>query len=553
VATLRGYAEEFGVKGVPFVINVHGTDQGRGLTYPIGISQLYEAYTQAPGYIAGSDHYIGELNITKFQDLYLINAFMEASQNPDQPLTSVEFEAGSSDYDQTYGRRNNPSALDFKVRMCVAQGNRLLNYYLFTGGINYHLDEPVDDGNDRIAFTGERHGFGAPVTPEGELNYTYERLAHVTNTVMAVGGKLAAMEEERDPLAFAFIPDYYMTESRYSSSGVMNTIIADLEANRAPFAWDIVARAMLLAGYRFGAVDVQNRPLDPQSTPVLVLPSAQYMDVGLQEKIVGYMEAGGGVLLYGEVPLYDMEGGDCTLLANALGLTPLGSRNASTFYYLSAYAQGWASPRAEVRTRHAQVFEPSKGEVILRVVGTDEACGFDIKVGQGRAIVISTTYICDIALFRDALERLGATPALSHGCRHHGIFMTSSASKEGERFLHILNLDGFDKTIHLAENGQSLLGGCAIVLRSKEGLMLPLNVLFGDVRILYATAEVAQVGRNAIEFRLTQPQDVIAIETERQIAPSEDYSLERQGAMTLITSRKHAAIDNRLTVRWRED
>src|SRR5207253_11101196 len=49
VATLRGYAEEFGVRGVPFAINVHGTDQGRGFTYPIGISQPYDAYTQTSG------------------------------------------------------------------------------------------------------------------------------------------------------------------------------------------------------------------------------------------------------------------------------------------------------------------------------------------------------------------------------------------------------------------------------------------------------------------------------------------------------------------------
>ena len=55
VATLRGYAEESGIRDVPFVVNVHGTDQGRGLTFPVGISQLYKAYTQAPGYIAGSN------------------------------------------------------------------------------------------------------------------------------------------------------------------------------------------------------------------------------------------------------------------------------------------------------------------------------------------------------------------------------------------------------------------------------------------------------------------------------------------------------------------
>ena len=33
--------------GVPFLINVHGTDDGRGRTFPIGISQLFESYRGA--------------------------------------------------------------------------------------------------------------------------------------------------------------------------------------------------------------------------------------------------------------------------------------------------------------------------------------------------------------------------------------------------------------------------------------------------------------------------------------------------------------------------
>jgi beta-galactosidase len=94
VAALRSYAEEFGMKGVPFVINIHGTGGGRGFTFPIGISQLYETYTQAPGYISGSDIYFGDLNMDSFQDLYIINGFMDSVHNADQPLTSVELTAG---------------------------------------------------------------------------------------------------------------------------------------------------------------------------------------------------------------------------------------------------------------------------------------------------------------------------------------------------------------------------------------------------------------------------------------------------------------------------
>ena len=117
--------------------------------------------------------------------------------------------------------------------------------------------------------------------------------------------------------------------------------------------------------------------------------------------------------------------------------------------------------------------------------------------------------------------------------------------------MHLLNLDGFDKTIHLSEDERPLLDGRALTLRRRTGLLLPLNMSFGDVRIVYATAEILRVASDALTFRLTQAEDVIALETKREILPSAAYGLERSGAHTLVRSRKHALVDDQLTVRWR--
>jgi beta-galactosidase len=189
--------------------------------------------------------------------------------------------------------------------------------------------------------------------------------------------------------------------------------------------------------------------------------------------------------------------------------------------------------------------------VLVRVVGTNEACGFDIPVGQGRAVVISAAYPTDIALYRAILETLGARAALRHDAPHHGIFLTSTAAADGARFLHLLNLDGFDKTFHLTENGQPLFDGRALRLREREGLLLPLNLTIGAGRIVYATAEITAIAAEAMTFRLTQDADVIALETDREIIPCADYALARQGATTLLTARQPAGSDDRLTVRWR--
>lgn len=549
VTILRSYAEELGVKDVPFVINIHGTGGGRALTYPIGISQLYESYTQAPGYISGSDIYFGDLDMSTFQDLYLINGFMDAVHNPDQPLTSVEFNCGDGNFGETLSRRYDPSAADFKLRMCMAQGNRMINYYLFTGGRNYRLDQKYDDGNDRIAHTGERHGFAAPVSPEGELNYTFPRMARGTKTMMAVSDKLAVMEEEHDDVAFAFIPDYFMTESRYPNSEKMLEMYRNIEANRAPAAWDNLARAMLLAGYRFGSVDIQNKTFDPGTTKVLVLASALYMDEKVQQKLAYYLNSGGSILLYGQVPMYDLEAKACTVLADALGVKPVGIRQAAQHYALSVYGDGWAESRPEIRTHVAQVFEcGDKTKPFLRVYGTDEVCGFDTEVGNGKATVIGTVYNCNIGLYKEILEKLGVKAGLTHDCPYHGIFMTSTASNEGDRFLHMLNLDGFDKQLNVYENGTKLFEGRSLELQSKDGVMLPINVSFGDVKIEYSTAEIQNVEEDQIEFRLTQSEDVIALHTNRQIVPSDDYRVEENRGSTLVISKKHAKVDDQLTV-----
>src|SRR5699024_2977608 len=200
---------------------------------------------------------------------------------------------------------------------------------------NQRMDLSLNDGNNRIATTGERHGFAAPVSPEGKLNYTYPRMARSIQTMMAGADKIAVMNEEYDDVSFGFIPDYYMTEYRYPSSKKAQKLHENLEANRAYGAWEIMARAMLLAGYRFTAIDIQNKPLRMEQTKTIALPSARYMDSNVQQKLVDYLTAGGNILLYGEVPLYDMEGKDCRILHEALGVTYTGEKYASQEYFLS--------------------------------------------------------------------------------------------------------------------------------------------------------------------------------------------------------------------------
>jgi beta-galactosidase len=314
-----------------------------------------------------------------------------------------------------------------------------------------------------------------------------------------------------------------------------------------------MGRAMLLAGYRFTAVDIQHKPVSEWATKVIALPSARYMPSDIQKKLADFLNAGGGVLLYGEVPQFDMEGNPCTILADAFGVKEIGVRKEQQFYYQSVYVDenSWAAPRPEVRSGHCQVFEIGDAQPIMRVYGTDEVCSFDAKVGNGRAIVFAHPYRCDIDLIKSSLERLGAKVSLYHDYKNHGIFMTSTANEASERFIHMLNLDGLDKEFYVYNNGEKLFGGRKILLQNKDGVMLPINVTYNNVTIAYATTEIMEVTENSIEFRLTQKQDVIALNTNREVLQSDDYEVKAEGNTTLVVSKKHTKVDDCLVVNFR--
>lgn len=507
---LRRMAESYGVRDVPFLINIHGTENGAGASYPIGISQLYPSWRQAPGYLPGSDHYLGNLTVGNAPDWYLMNAFTEAVSLPDQPLTSLEFEAGEGDYGGSAGTRLDPSAADFKLRMAVAQGNRLINYYLFTGGYNWRLPEPVGDGNDRISFTGERHGSGAPVNPEGEVSYTVPRLARAHAAIAALEPTLATATEEHDAITVGFMPDYFMTESIYPGSDAMDDLCEDLVKTRFGGPNQALIRGLMQVHARYTAIDLQ----DPASElpPMVAVASARAMEPTVQRRLADYVTGGGRLLLVGEVPQTGFEGERCIVLADTLGVSPVSEEHSDWRYFLSLEFAGWAAEKAEVRADWVQGLDASGHDVFARVYGSGDAVGVRCDVGEGRAILLTAAIPPDRWMYRDILGQLGGRPALAIYPDEPGVFLSSSRSDEtGGRVLHLLNLDGYDKQITLLEDGQPLFDGHQVTLCQRDGVMLAMDIIVGGCAIAWSTAEIADATPDRVTFRLNGVDDVIAL------------------------------------------
>jgi beta-galactosidase len=538
-------ARECGVTDVPLLVNLHGTGGGRGRTFPIGISQLSQAYAGVPQMTAGSDHYLGELTVENVPDLYTINTFMAAVQDADQPLTSLEFEAGTGDYGEDISRLYAPETTELKTRLCAAQGNRLMSYYLFSGGHNPPLDEPVGDGNDRIAFTGERHGFAAPVDPEGELNPTY---ASVTSAVRAVHGAehlLADMDEDHDDVTLGFVPDHYLTEYAHPDAARRREVVAELERFRGMGLRDVLARALLLGGFAFGSTDLSGAAtslgadLDPAG-PVLAVASAPVLGRAVQDRLAGFVRAGGRLLLHGAVPTLDDDGTPCTVLADALGVSVRARVDGTSHLFPSVRATDWAGGQPEVRVGVLQRLGhtgTTRAETLAVDVADGSAVGLHVRLaGGGQAVVLACDYPCHLDFWRSLLARLdvhrrvvteGATPGLLAG---------TTSDRSGQRLLHLLNVAPVPQAFTVTVDGTPAIGGAQLRLAPRSGLMLPVDVHLDGAVLRWATAELdGHTDGSTVLFRRTRGAGMALIETERDVHVDADVEVTRTAAGTLVS------------------
>ncbi|GAA3767171.1 beta-galactosidase [Streptomyces chiangmaiensis] len=535
VTALREAAEDNGVRGVPFLINIHGTGGGSAANFPIGISQLMETYSGKPGMISGADFYLGDLSFRNVTDLYLVNAFMDAVHDGDQPVTALEFDAGHADYGNTLNNQSGAEAADLKTRLCLAQGAKMINYYLFAGGFNPKLDEPAGDGNDRIGSTGERHGFAAPVDPEGRPGPSYPALKRTVHAVRGNADLLAPMKTQYDGLSLGFVPDHYLTEYHPDTDSV-RAVLNDVQPVRGFGPGGALARAMLLSGFRYDSVNLQAGGLDPARTPVLALATGEYLDGAIQRRLVRYVEAGGKLLLSGLLPGKDLAGRPATELRDALGLKPGKTLNDANRFFLSVTAHGWAAPRAEIRVGKAQLCTASRGDVVLREVSTGEGCGFDIRVGKGRAVVITNNYRADLDFWTAALRELGAVPGITHDARLPGVFFLTTTDPDGGRLLHAFNIaSGYAQDVTVAERGKPLFGGERLHLPGRGAAMLPLGLTAGGMRIAYATAEISAVEEGRVTFRSLGDEAVVAVDGRARCSGAK---VSFEGGRTLLRVRR---------------
>lgn len=537
IRTLREYAAECGMEDVLYVVNIHGTSAGRGLLYPIGVSQLMEAVRVAPDVISGSDVYFDNMAMNNFHDMVLANGITACINDAGKPLTSMEFNAGDSNFGDDFMGRSLASASDHKTRLFLALGNRLLNYYLFCGGQNARFPDHRDM-NDRWSFTGENHGYAAPIGPEGVPSKDFARLSRVTRQLMAQKKWLATSELCCDNVAFGFVPDDYMTEYHADRTQAAREMYAAITDLRAGNCWDASVRSLLLLGVMPRVINLQDDSRIDQHC--VIVAGTPYMSAQLQRKLADHVLSGGSLLLHGRFPIMDREGNGCTLLADALGVRVVAYRSG-----LDNMAVRHAGAWAGHRELHVDRYEAYEGEglgPLLSTYRSEEICAFTRRAGDGTLAVIGCPYKAYLAQYRALMAVLQITPDLIHDIDVPGVgvFIARTRHEGGGEYLHLINMDDVEKDFHVRVGARPWMQR-KIHLPANDALMLPRKLDLGFATIEYSSMEVLSIGENRITLRNTEPNGTLLLSGPMAPQPAAHLNI-----TTTADGGYHVEVDSRL-------
>jgi len=477
VSILRDYAIESGIK-VPFIINIHGFKDlslsSRGMDYPIGLSQLYKT-AEIDDVVLAGDFYPGHVSYDSYHDLVLSCALTDAISQSEQPIFSAEFQSGRS----SDRPRISPNDVDLATRTCIANGMNAINFYMFVSGENY----------DDIGLFGRRHDWQAPVDFKGNLRPHYFKIQHIGKMIKLFEKQLLNAQKEINTY-IAFYPDYYMTEVYDEQTKGILSKIAD---ERDAFFYNGIGRLLTAANISFDAYDIMKEAVIPvDKVPSLWIFSTKWMDEEIQKKLLQYVKDGGIMILYPTVPEFNLQGEECRILADALGI--------KEFYIKKGWEQVDVLNIDSVFVNQRMVINECIGEPVVWAMenGKKEYSGFIKDYGLGKVLMLGIgmehDYSYKLDVIRAIADKVGIKPVVWLEDEN----LSATIRKNGENsFIFINNYDEIDRKTTIKYNNNFLFDGRELVIPKRSGVMLTIGCsLVDDISIVYSTMEIYDIVKN---------------------------------------------------------
>jgi beta-galactosidase len=366
---LTTMARERGV-AVPFYHNLPGWIYGSGYEFPVNITMYEDLFGVKSEIIFGVDHIPEFLSHRNMHDDRIINDITSAMQG-NKPLFAAEFQCGSREYHVV----TNPRELELFYKASIAHGMTGWNYYMFSQGRN-----PRHKG-----YSGQTFYWFTPLTPEGERTSAFPLIRRMSK-IVRTSQNLIVEAKRKAKVCVPFYPPYYASELERPETGA-----SELQFNyasiRRPAYFDGLLKVLQVLNIDYDMADLSKALAETlRSYKQVWAFCTDEMNARDQQVIVDYINAGGNLVIFPNLPDREMSQKPCAIIREALSIQPSG-REITDSPLIDIYNL------LDIKCANPQIIydeESLKGtEIIARTI-RGSACGFEKKLGKGSIIHIGT-------------------------------------------------------------------------------------------------------------------------------------------------------------------
>jgi len=366
---LSGMARERGIT-VPLYHNLPGWIFGHGYEFPVNITMYEDLFGDRSEIIFGVDHIPEFLSYRNMHDDRIINDITNAMQG-NKPLFAAEFQSGSREYHVV----TSPREMELFYKASISNGLTGWNYYMFSQGRN----------PGRKGYSGETFYWFNPLTAEGERTSAFPLVQRMNKLVKNIESIIVKAKRKAD-VCVLFYPPYYATELERPVSGSCGLQFTP-SAIRRPAYFDGLLKVLQLLNIDYDMVNLRQASSDTLSNYKQVWAfSTDEMNAVDQQILIDYTKAGGNVVLFPYLPDREMSQRPCTIIRDALSLSPSGKEiiDSPLIDVFDLKDIKCANPQITYSEESL-----SGAEIIARTLN-GKACGFTKTLGRGSLIHLGT-------------------------------------------------------------------------------------------------------------------------------------------------------------------
>ncbi len=460
--------QEIRARGIdcPLYHNVPGWVYGRAKDFPLNITMYEEALKKHPDLILGLDHIPENPGYRNFHDDLPCNDIARSMRSGKGPVFAAELQAGSREFCvRTYS-----GELDLFYKACLAHGLGGMNFYMFSQGEN-----PKRKGHFGPTFYWE-----TALDTQGKELPLYAKISELGNW-LGNHGEALLKTTRRSKAAAGFYSPLYQTEfthplwgnKRFDASKI--GLQYDPQSVRDSLFFDGVLKAAQYLNIDMDVHDLQTQTVEGLlAYKQLWVVCVDWMDAKTQEKLARYAKGGGHLILAPNVPWFDENLTECTILQNAMGLERDEIRNYSC-PKISVLDEEDLYAFARIQT-----FRPV-GKIIAKTQD-GKCCGLQKRVGKGKITALGTGLTNVIKEHFTAYRKLFAADAIGPNawCDEPDIRVVERFG-DGFAYLFVLNYHKADyqSIVHYTDpvygSRKKLPGKGVLSIPASQALIFPLN------------------------------------------------------------------------------